>query len=236
MKSARQIRRLAKQIRIEPDAGVDQRVLGLAEAALAESMKNKAVFGRPNSIRSLIMQSKTRKYAAVVAVAILLLIPLSYGAVRALKYFIVLQDRVEYHQGNGHVTVMSSAQGIIGDNIHTQQDAARVMEEFKKLYKKGKAEQTKLGLWSVTLSDGSGFNYGGDPEMLFLSDAKTQELLKNQFDEVRELRKAGKFEKTYKPEHDFAVDDVKYRSFEATYTLSDGRVVTMGESEPAEQK
>ncbi len=39
-------------------------------------------------------------------------------------------------------------------------------------------------------------------------------------------------QKTYKPEHDFVVDGVKHRYFEARYTLSDGTVKTLGDSEP----
>ena len=60
--------------------------------------------------------------------------------------------------------------------------------------------------------------------------------MKKQFDEIHELGKAGKFEKIYKPEHDLLVDGVKHRYFEARYTLSNGKVVTLGASEPAEDE
>jgi len=182
------------------------------------------------------MQSRTRKYAAVVAVAVLLLIPLSYGAVKAIKHFIVYEDEFVYPQEDGSVTVLRTTTSIGGDNINSREDAEKVLREFKQLYEQGKAEQIRPGVWHVTLSDGDGFNFGGDPNKLLLSDADKQESVKKQFDEIHALQKAGKFEKTYKPEHDFEVDGVKYRYFEAAYTLSDGRVVTMGQSEPAEQK
>jgi hypothetical protein len=56
--------------------------------------------------------------------------------------------------------------------------------------------------------------------------------LKKQFDEIHELKKAGKYEKTYKPEHDYIVNGIKYRYFQARYILSDGTVKTLGDSEP----
>ena len=37
---------------------------------------------------------------------------------------------------------------------------------------------------------------------------------------------------SYKPEHDYVIDGIKYRYFEARYTLSDSTVKTLGDSEP----
>ena len=172
------------------------------------------------------------RVAAAATVAIAVLLPLSFGANRIVKkYFITFEAAFEYPEDN---TVYKTTQTMVtsGDNIKSEEDAKRVLEEFAALYREGKAEEIKPGIWMVTLSDGEKFTYGGDPDALGLSDDERIGLLKRQFDEIHELRKAGKFEKTYKPEHDFLVDGVEYRYFEARYVLSDGTVETIGSSEP----
>jgi len=75
MKSPRQIKRHAKKIRIEPDAVVDERVLTLAETALAKSTKDQAaVLPRHPPIRRTIMKSPITKLAAAAAIIIAVLI------------------------------------------------------------------------------------------------------------------------------------------------------------------
>jgi hypothetical protein len=123
-----------------------------------------------------------------------------------------------------------------GDNIQSAEDARKAEQEFYKLYKEGKAREVRPGVWVATLSNGENFAFGGDPELLGLPDAERKAILKKQFDEIHELRKAGRFEKTYKPEHDFEIDGVKYRYFEASYILSDGKVVTSGDCEPVKNE
>jgi hypothetical protein len=176
--------------------------------------------------------------AAAAAIAIAVLLPLSYGAAKALKHFVLMHDEVTfaYPQENATYTV-TRAISVTGDNIANEQDAKKTLAEFKRLYSEGKADEVKPGVWVVTLADGEKFAYAGDPERInveFTQEEKEQ--LKKQFDEINELRKAGKFEKIYKPEHDFVVDGVKYRYFEAWYTLPNGRVVKLGQSEPADER
>jgi hypothetical protein len=120
---------------------------------------------------------------------------------------------------------------VSSDPSATEEDMRKMNEEFHLLYKEGKAEEIRPGVWSVVLSNGERFNYGGDPELLGLSNAEKKEVLQKQFDEIHELKKAGKYEKTYKPEHDYVIDEIKYRYFEARYVLSDGTVKTIGDSE-----
>lgn len=75
MKSPRQIKRHAKKIRIEPDAVVDERVLTLAETALAKSTKDQAaVLPRRPPIRRTIMKGPITKLAAAAAIIIVVLI------------------------------------------------------------------------------------------------------------------------------------------------------------------
>jgi len=166
-------------------------------------------------------------YAAVIVIAVML--PLSYGAAKVIKHFKVFEAMFEYPEDNTVYTVIDT---VGSDTLHSEEDAKKSQKEFYRLYKEGKAEEVEPGVWVVTLSDGTKSGYAGDPEVLGLSETERKELLKKQFDEINELRKAGKFEKTYKPEHDFEVDGVKYRYFEARYTLSSRKIVTIGSSEP----
>jgi len=75
MKSEYQIKRLAKKIRVKPDAAVDERVLACAEAVLAKSTKNQDVVPllRP-SIWRIIMKSPITKIAAAAVIIIVVLI------------------------------------------------------------------------------------------------------------------------------------------------------------------
>jgi len=172
------------------------------------------------------------RVAAAATIAIAVLLPLSYGATKVVrKYFVTFEAEFEYPIDNTIYTTRSVTT-VTGDNIHSEKDAQKILKEFYELYKEGKAEETRPGIWLVTLSNGDKFAYGGDPEALGLSDTERKELLKKQFDEIHELKKAGKYEKNYKPEHDYVIDGTKYRYFEARYTLSDGTVTTLGDSEP----
>lgn len=178
------------------------------------------------------------RVAAAAGTAIAVLLPLSYGAVKAVKHFVIAREEVtfEYPQDNSIYTVSRSI-CVGGDNTSSEEEAKKKLEEFRELYRQGNAKEVKPGVWVATLSNGEEFAYGGDPERIgiqFSFSDEEKEQLKKQFDEINELRKAGKYEKTYKPENDFVIDGVKYRYFEAHYTLSDGRVVTLGASEPAE--
>jgi len=173
-----------------------------------------------------------RRVTAAAAIAIAVLLPLSYGATKVLKkYFVTFEAEFEYPEDN---TVYRTIQTTVtaGDDIKSEEDAKKVLEEFGRLYREGKAEEIRPGVWQAVLSNGGKFNYGGDPEILGLSETERKKLLKKQFDEIHELKKAGKYEKAYKPEHDYVVNGIKYRYFEARYVLSDGTVKTMGDSEP----
>lgn len=241
MKSANQIKRLAKKIRIDPDSATDDNILKCAEAALTRSTENQVAIPatRYSTKRRIIMKSRKVKIAAAVVIGVMLLIPLCYGAAKALKHFVIFEDKFEYPEDN---TVYRTTQTTVmaGDDIKSEEDAKKVLEkvleEFGRLYREGKAEEIRPGVWQVVLSNGGKFNYGGDPEILGLSEEERRELLKKQFDEIHELKKAGKYEKTYKPEHDYVVNGIKYRYFEARYVLSDGTVKKMGAGEPVKNE
>jgi len=172
--------------------------------------------------------------AAVIAIAVLL--PLSYGATKTVKRIIkTFEAKFEYPQDDGGVHVYGVGAGIgSSDPNFTEEDALEKQQEFYQLYKQGKAEEVEPGVWVATLSNGERFAFGGDPEMLGLSEAEQKEFLKKQFDEINELRKAGKYERTFIKEVE--KDGVKIRLYEDRFTLSNGKVITMGAGEGEQVK
>ena len=190
--------------------------------------------------------------AAVIAIAVLL--PLSYGATKVIKRFIVFEATFEYPQderiintfeakfvypqdeggvhGYGYGRMHGYGVGLVigsSDPNFTEEDAHKAEREFYELYKQGKAEEVEPGMWVATLSNGEVFRCG-DPEMLGLSDTERKELLKKQFDEINELRKDGKFERTFIKEVE--INGVMHGFYEDSFTLSDGKVIKMGANGP----
>ena len=183
-----------------------------------------------------------RRVTAAAAIAIVVLLPLSYGATKTVKRIIKTfeakfvypeeakfvypqDDGGVYGYGVGGGYGVGSAIGSSDPNF-TEEDAHKAEQEFYELYKQGKAEEIRPGVWQVVLSNGGKFNYGGDPEILGLSEAERKEFLKKQFDEIHELRKAGKFERTFIKE--IEIDGVMHNFYEDSFTLSNGKVIKMG--------
>jgi len=176
------------------------------------------------------------RVAAAAAIAIVVLLPLSYGATKTVKHIIkTFEAKFEYPQDDGGVHVYGVGAGIgSSDPNFTEEDALEKQQEFYQLYKEGKAEEVKPGVWVATLSDGSRFGSNIDPELLGLSEAERNEFLKRQFDEINELRKAGKYERTFIKEVE--KNGVKIRLYEDRFTLSNGKVITMGAGEGEQVK
>ena len=187
------------------------------------------------------------RVATAAAIAIAVLLPLSYGATKTVKRiiktfeakfvypqeakFVYPQDDGGVHgYGVGGGYGVGSAIGSSDPNF-TEKEAMEMAEEIRKLCAEGKAEEVEPGVWMVTLSDGKKIRFGGaDPEFMALTDVEKNKLLKKQFDEINELRKAGKFERTFIKE--IEVDGVKHCFYEDSFTLSNGQVIKMGAGEP----
>ena len=164
------------------------------------------------------------RLAAAAAIAVVVLLPLSYGAAKAVRYVITrFEAEFKYDDNIGYK--VSTAVATSGDNIRNQEDARQAEQEFYALYKEGKAEEVQPGVWVATLANGEKFAFGGDPESLGLPDTERRELLKKQFDEIEELRKAGRYERTFMKE--IEKDGVRIRLYRDSFTLSDGKVVTL---------
>jgi hypothetical protein len=182
------------------------------------------------------MISKRIRLAAAAIVALAVLLPVSYGTIQAVKkHFIVSEDKVtfEYPDPNGNVTSYVYGRSVcVGDTDAVNEEQARArFEEFRQLYLAGRAVEVKPGVWKATLADGTEFAFAGrDParagmEAQFTEEEKAR--LKQQSDEINELRKAGKCERTFLKE--IESDGGKIRLYRVRYTLSDGQVVTLTE-------
>ena len=165
------------------------------------------------------------RVTAAAAIAIAVLLPLSYGATKIIKHFTTFEATFEYPEDNTMYGVGTTMAAKGDTNINTVEDAKKATEEFYKLYKEGKAKEVKPGVWVVALSNGEEFAYGGDPDQLGLTGAERKELLKKQFDEINELRMAGEYERTFIEE--IEKDGVKIRLYRDSFTLSNGKVVTI---------
>ena len=183
------------------------------------------------------MNSRHIKLAVAAVVALAIMLPVSYGAVKAIKKYFVAEDRVtfEYPEPNGKtVYTYSRSKTIASTSATSEQEARAQFEEFLQLYREGKATEVQPGVWKATLASGEEFAYGGNPEngargVEFTEEEKAQ--LKQQSDEINELRKAGKGERTLLKETED--NGVRIRLYNVRYTLSDGRVVTICEGEAA---
>jgi hypothetical protein len=231
-------RNLEEQIRSLCDRtslSMDRRILRDLAGRLPESHSHEPT---PVSARiwRMTMISKRIKIAAAAVVALAVLLPVSYGAIQAVKkYFTLSEDKVsfEYRDPNGGGTsyVYGRSIAVGGTGIENEEQARARIEEFRQLYLAGKAVEVEPGVWVATLSDGTRFAFGGsDPARAgagveFTEEEKAQ--LKRQSDEINELRKAGKCERTFLKEVE--ENGMKIRLYRVRYTLSDGRVVTLTE-------
>jgi hypothetical protein len=217
-----------------------------AQDSLLDKLQKDVALGEINTRRSALQRLfvptggriSLWRVAAAATFAIAVLLPLSYGAVKAVKHF-VFEDQVtfEYPEDNTAYTVGRS---ISGYSTNNEEDVRKELEEFKELYREGKAKEVKPGIWEATLSNDEEFAYEGNPEGInveFTEEEKEQ--LKKQFDEINELRRAGKYERTFIKE--IEVDElkgVKFRQYKDRFTLSNGKVITLtiSEEEPAKDE
>jgi len=168
------------------------------------------------------------RVAAAAAIAIAVLLPLSYGATKTVKRIIKTFEAKFVYPEDGGAYGVGAGIGSSDPNF-TEKEAMEMAEEIRKLCAEGKAEEVEPGVWMVTLSNGKKIHFGGaDPEFIALTDVEKNNLLKKQFDEIHELRKAGKFERTFLKE--IEINGVMQPFYEDSFTLSDGKVIKIGAS------
>ncbi|MGD8883109.1 MAG: hypothetical protein PVI82_14530 [Desulfobacterales bacterium] len=188
------------------------------------------------------------RVAAAAAIAIAVLLPLSYGATKLVeKCYITFKATFIYpepeditesdggYEGGAAGYGYGVMGGFSGSADLSEKEAMEMAEEIRKLCAEGKAEEVEPGVWMVTLSNGKKIHFGGaDPEFMALTDVEKNKLLKKQFDEINELRKAGKFERTFIKE--IEIDGVMRNLYEDSFTLSNGKVIKMGAGESVKKE
>ena len=121
------------------------------------------------SVGRIIMKSRITKFAVTTIIAIVVSLPIAYGATKIIKHFLI----------DGISIVVKDS-----DKINTEKDAANAIQEFGRLYREGKAKETKPGVWVVTLSNGEEFAYSGNnPEWVGLSLEEKDKLRQAQNEE-----------------------------------------------------
>jgi hypothetical protein len=227
-------RNIEEQIRNWRDRtspALDRRILGDLARRLPAAQSRRAIF-TPAGIGRILMMNKRVKLAVAAVIALALMLPAGYAAVKAVvKYFTISEDRVslEFRDANYAAGFAASRKiSIGGTNLATEEEARAHLEEFRRLYREGKAKEIEPGVWQVTLANGETFNYAGDPERTtaaFSDEEKTR--MQQEFEEIRELQKAGKGERTLLRETE--ENGVKIRLYQVRYTLFSGKVVTLTE-------
>ena len=169
------------------------------------------------------------RVAATVAIATMVLLPLTYGATWIIK-FVVEEFTVMYGVDDEHakyITAYAFNPTIRGDCINNEEDAKQAEKEILQLIKEGKADKISPGEYKAVLSNGGEVIYDtlGIPIEILLSENR-KEKIKKLTDEIEKLKKAGEFERTFLD----VVKSPKGRDvyiYKTRYTLPNGVTITL---------
>jgi len=168
------------------------------------------------------------RVAAAAAIAVAVLLPLTYGATKIIK-FVVEEFTVIYGVDDEHakyITAYTFNPTITGDCITNKEEAKEAEKEMLQLIKKGKAEEVSSGVYKGVLSNGEEVIYDtlGIPIEILQSENR-KEKIKELTNEIQNLKKAGDFERTFldKVEN----NGIKIRIYKHRYTLSNGSTITL---------
>lgn len=189
-----------------------------------------------------------RRVAYAAAIAIVCLVPLSFGAAKIIKKFVVQEYKATYtdeHQTksveNNTVTVSSTTSSttygietsIKGVHIISKEDARKAEEEMIQLIKEGKAEKSNGGTYKAVLPTWGEVIYETRSlPMSVLVSENRDEKIKEMYDEIESLRKAGKYESVFEKEVE-KENGSKTRYYMEHFTLSTGEIVSFYHGSPA---
>lgn len=169
------------------------------------------------------------RVAAAAAIAILVLLPLTYGATQIIK-LVVEEFTVIYgvdDEQAKYITAYAFNPTITGDCITNKEEAKEAEKEMLPLIKKGKAEEVSPGVYKGVLSNGEEVIYDtlGIPIEILQSENR-KEKIKELTDEIQKLKKAGEFERTFSDvvKSPKGLDVYIYKT---RYTLSNGVTITL---------
>jgi len=169
------------------------------------------------------------RVAAAVAIATMVLLPLTYGATRIIKFVVeefVVMYGVDDEQAK-YITAYAFSPTIRGDCINNEEDAKQAEKEILQLIKEGKVDKISPQEYKAVLSNGGEVIYDtlGLPVEILLSENR-EEKIRELSDEIEDLKKAGEFERTF-------LDTVKSSKghdvyiYKTRYTLSNGVTITL---------
>ncbi len=168
------------------------------------------------------------RVAAAAIIAISLLLPLTYGATRIMRF--VVEEFTVIHgvddEQAKYITAYAFNPTITGDCITNKEEAKEAEKEMLQLIKKGKAEEVSPGVYKGVLSNGEEVIYDtlGIPIEILQSENR-KEKIKELTEEIQKLKKAGDFERTFLDEVEN--NGIKIRIYKHRYTLSNGSTITL---------
>ncbi|MGE5294423.1 MAG: hypothetical protein ACM3VT_06305 [Solirubrobacterales bacterium] len=209
---------------------MNRRILADLSASLTKKATVRAA-ERPAARWRTNMSSGRIKFAVAAVAAVVVMLPVSYGAVKVIQRLFVVEDKVtfEYSEPNNGATKYTFARVLRRVDGEGREITQARVEESLQLYAEGKAQQVEPDVWQARLASGELFTYKGNPETdqgaAFSEEEKTQ--LKQMTDEINELQKAGKGERVFWKE--IEENGLRIRLYNVTYTLANGKEVTLCE-------
>lgn len=171
------------------------------------------------------------RVAAAAVIAIVVMLPLSYGAVKVVKFIteeFVVTYNYDYDKNDGkkEVSTYVFRPTVKGDCINSEEDAKEAETEMLQLIKEGKAEEVSPGHYRGVLSNGGEVVYDtlGIPIEILQSENR-EEKIKEMCNEIEELKTGGDFERTFLDEVEN--NGIRVYIYKECYTLSNGTTITL---------
>ncbi len=150
----------------------------LAQDGLLDKLQEDVAIGKIRTQRSALQrwfvptggQISVWRVAAAAVIAIVVLLPLSYGADKLIKLY-HLRFESKQVSDDGTVTVTTTEVTLAADSFADEEEAKRVWQETQELKKAGKYEKTfrkeierngvryRIYMYSYTLSNGRGIGF-----------------------------------------------------------------------------
>ena len=139
MRPTDEIEKLVKEMSFKAGPEVDNDLWTDAAKAHDESQSAERALSRP-FLRRITMNVKMMRIAAVVVIALVILLPLSYGAVKVYRNYSIKR------------TGTIREEKIKAVN---REEAQNILEQAKQLIKEGKTEEVRPGYVRAVLPDGT---------------------------------------------------------------------------------
>jgi len=228
MRPTDEIKKLVKNMSFKAGPEMDNDLW--TDTTRAHDQSQKTEWSQERSLlRRITMNTRTMKIVAVALIALAILLPLSYGASKIIK-FVVEEFTIMYgvdDENTKYITAYAFNPTVKGDCINNKEDAKQAEKEILQLIKEGKAEQINPSEYKAILSNGGEVIYDtlGIP-IEILGSENRKEKIQELTDEIEDLKKAGEFERTFLD----VVKSPKGRDvyiYKTRYTLSNGVTITL---------